>query len=713
MSKRTGKKRRMDFEDILSEVGGFGLYQKLLVVTFMIPSFIVIPWFSMNSIFVNNVPDHWCRVPDLDHYYPNLTTEEYKSMVRPHHHSSCTTWDVDWSAVNWTGVPDPNWKTKECDAGWEYDQTNYDATSVTWWNMVCKDGHYSSLVISLLFVGDVIGTPFYGWLSDKWGRKPTFLFMALIIAVSEIGSVLSPNFVVSLMLRTINGSSMSTVYGVGYIILLELVSPGMRARMNGVATTSWTLGLCLLPLLAYLARSWIKLSIVTSVTSAALLLYWKVLPESPSWLISQERYEEAAEIMVKISKANGKKAHEGGQLLEKIKRFGEKEKAKNSGEVKQSLLDFFRYPTLRKRFLLVTFCWIGNSIPYFGLQFNVRNLAGNEFFNFFLVSLVEIPAHCGTWIFMERVGRRWCSVVAFALSTVACTLPVLMPPEYTSVGVVASLLAKAGTSSAFMTLYQQGPELFPTALRGVGLGMACTIGTGSTLIVPYIIYLDKYGSYIPFLTFAMISLLSCICASFLPETLNKKLPQSVEDAENFQKDAKFCSCGSKYPEEDDEELKVTRTNTWSHRSLSAVDLTSSIHNLCDAEYLKKRNSITSSKSVDVSVIHKHKRNSTSQSEKSTGQPNGNKFLSIESIGQPEKCIGQPNGSICKSSASKSQPEKCIGQPNGSMCQPNGSICESNASRSQPENCIGQQNGSICSASKSQLKTEKYVSRTVN
>ncbi|GFU75577.1 carcinine transporter [Trichonephila clavipes] len=365
------------------------------------------------------------------------------------------------------------------------------------------------------------------------------------------------------------------------IELLELVNPSMRARMNGIATTSWTLGLCLLPAVAYLTRHWVRLSVVTSVTAASLLLYWKILPESPSWLISQERYEEAAQIMAKISKSNGKKAHEGTFLLDKIKRFGEIEKKQKAGELKASPMDFFKYPTLRKRFLLVTICWVGNSIPYFGLQMNVKNLAGNEFFNFFLVSLIEVPAHFSTWLFMERIGRRWCSVCAFTLSTVACTLPVVFPPEYASIGVIASLLAKAGTSSAFMTLYQQGPELFPTSLRGVGLGMACTIGTGSTLIVPYIVYLSKYAFFIPFLTFAVISFMSAICAMFLPETLNKKLPQTVDDAENFQRNEVFCSCSGESIE--DESPKM---NTWSPRTLSAIDL-SKLNDLSDPASLKK------------------------------------------------------------------------------------------------------------------------------
>lgn len=592
----------MDFEDILKDVGGFGLYQKILVIVFLIPSFIVIPWFSMNLIFMSNTPDHWCYVPEV--FRSNLSLELQKQLVRPLHDSSCSMHDVNYSEIIQSGnlTVDYSWPTKACGNGWVYDKEDYDATAVTRWDMVCKDGHFSSLVLSLIFIGDVLGTPFYGFLSDKVGRKPVFLFLALLIAITEIGSVLSPNFVMFLVLRTINGSAMSTIYGVGYIIFLELVNPEIRARMNGLATTSWTIGLCLLPLIAWWTRNWVRLSIVTTSVAASLVLYWKLLPESPSWLISEERYDEAHSIMVKISKMNGKTAHEGNQLKQKIEKLGERIKKQKAGEERHSPMDFFKYPTLRKRFLLVTVCWVGNSIPYFGLQMNVKNLAGSEFFNFFLVSLVEVPSHFATWMFMERIGRRWCSVLAFTVSTTACLMPVVFPSDYALVGVIASLFAKAGTSSAFMTLYQQSPELFPTSLRGVGMGLSSTIGTGSTLLVPYIVYLAKYGSFIPFLVFFIITFLSGICASFLPETLNKKLPQTVTDAENFENNFKFFSCSAGI--EPESNLETVVQNSWTPATLTAADLTSPYKSAITGEpgkdpVLLKRTSISSG--LDIAI----------------------------------------------------------------------------------------------------------------
>ncbi|GIX79671.1 organic cation transporter 1 [Caerostris extrusa] len=224
-------------------------------------------------------------------------------------------------------------------------------------------------------------------------------------------------------------------------------------------------------------------------------------------------------------------------------KLGDYLRNQKSTEEKASPLDFFRYPKLRMRFLLVTICWVSGCLPYYGHQVNTRNLAGNEFLNFLYLSAVEVPATLVSWALMESVGRKWCAIVAFSLATFACLLPVMFPPEIAMIGVIAALLAKAGTSAAYMTVYIQAPELFPTSLRAVGMGMCSTIGSGSTLLAPYIVYLAKFGPNIPFLCFAVIAFLGVLAALFLPETFDQKLPQTVADVEEFVSKRSFFACG--------------------------------------------------------------------------------------------------------------------------------------------------------------------------
>ncbi|KAF8794656.1 Solute carrier family 22 member 3 like protein [Argiope bruennichi] len=131
----------------------------------------------------------------------------------------------------------------------------------------------------------------------------------------------------------------------------------MRTRMNGIVNISWTVGLCFLPLLAYFSRSWVTLGLLTSSVTLIFFLYYTFLPESPRWLVSQERYDEAATILYQIGEKN-KKVVEKNELVQKLQKLGERmKKEKTVDKVENSSLDLLRYPQLRKKFIIITFFW--------------------------------------------------------------------------------------------------------------------------------------------------------------------------------------------------------------------------------------------------------------------------------------------------------------------------------------------------------------------
>ncbi|KFM78100.1 Organic cation transporter 1, partial [Stegodyphus mimosarum] len=528
----------MDFEDILLEVGDYGKYQKNLILIFLVPAASLLPWFSMNIMFMVSAPDHWCYVPEVD--ASNLNISLQRSLISPPESPSCHMHDINYTEYLTAGIYKvPNDTTTiPCSQGWQYDKTYFDSTAVTQWDLVCNDDHYKSFILTMFSVGSIIGTPIYGALSDRIGRKITFFIAILVTAVTAIASILTTNFTAFVVIKTINGSLMPSVFQLPYIIVLEIVSPEMRTRMNGIINSAWTFGLCFVPLLAYLSRSWTILGWVTSSVTLIYLLYWKCLPESPRWLVSQERYEEALVIMHRIAVKNGN-AQDKNVLLQKLQKLGEKIKKEEEDDgMKNSAYDLLKYPQLRKKFIIITFCWVADLMAYYGLQMNVSNLAGNEFINFFLLAVVEFPGYLTSWVFMERFGRRWCSVGGFMLTGLVCMLPSV---EFPYGDVVCSLIGKYFAAATFMATYQQSSELYPTVVRSLGMGLSSTVAFGATLIVPYLVYLSVYGKAIPFLVIGMSCIIAGIMASFLPETLNENLPQTISDAEEFGKRQKFLS----------------------------------------------------------------------------------------------------------------------------------------------------------------------------
>nr|XP_042895621.1 organic cation transporter 1-like isoform X1 [Parasteatoda tepidariorum] len=315
------------------------------------------------------------------------------------------------------------------------------------------------------------------------------------------------------------------------------MAPEKRVLVNVVFNSGWMTGMCILPLAAYLTRSWVLLGIFSSICTASVLLFWKYVPESASWLVSQDRYSDATNVMMLIGKRNGKNIEEK-TLSMKLKNTKEEE----AKEDKSFFSFMLKHPRLRKHFLILTFSWTANTLAYLGFQYNVVHLAGNVFVNYFLLSLVEAPGNALFWYSMEKIGRRWSATIGFFTIALCCLLP-LSGVEYSDVA--SSIIGKLITSGLFMNVDQQGCELFPTVARSLGVGTGKSISMIIVLFTPFVAYLSNYGKIIPFLIIGSVCLLASVLSSFLPETLSKNLPQSYSDAENFGLDQEYFSFNRK------------------------------------------------------------------------------------------------------------------------------------------------------------------------
>lgn len=63
-----------------------------------------------------------------------------------------------------------------------------------------------------------------------------------------------------------------------------------------------------------------------------------------------------------------------------------------------------------------------NILVYYGITLNTANMYGNQFINFCLLSLIELPSSYLCRYLVDKVGRRWTQVGFFFISTICCTL---------------------------------------------------------------------------------------------------------------------------------------------------------------------------------------------------------------------------------------------------------------------------------------------------
>lgn len=199
----------------------------------------------------------------------------------------------------------------------------------------------------------------------------------------------------------------------------------------------YTSGLMLLSGLTYLIRNWRYLSLTTSLPFFLYFFYWFVLPESPRWLLSKGKFEDAARILEKLAEVNRKEFPVGfkQQLKQRmmLKRTRSEESLIRRGPGLRAL---FKTPNMRLKTCLITLNWFANATVYVGLSYYGPALGSNEYVSFFLSSAVELPGALMCWLLIDRWGRRWPLCICMVVSGATCIATVLLPEGSTTISLI-------------------------------------------------------------------------------------------------------------------------------------------------------------------------------------------------------------------------------------------------------------------------------------
>ncbi|KAB7493646.1 Solute carrier family 22 member 3 [Armadillidium nasatum] len=314
---------------LLEHVGGGGKFQLRI---FFIAS-ISGAFFSFNSVsaaFLAASPEFKCNAPTYSSENSYLHIEESSQygngsdIWKP----KCHYFDMsDSNNFSIEDIKDMNNISfhdfeKECES-WSYDDSIYKSTVVTEWDLVCEKRWMMSFVQASYMIGILTGSLVLSELSDTFGRRKVSLLASVGFFLSSLATTFSMNFVMFLVLRFISAFFISGMFIANFVLVMEFCSQEKRSIMGIMYQIFSAISLCILPLIAYYLRNWRSLQLAISIPSAILLLYFKLLPESPRWLFCKGREEEAMEILRKVAEVNKRRLPDKQELeglLSKVKR---------------------------------------------------------------------------------------------------------------------------------------------------------------------------------------------------------------------------------------------------------------------------------------------------------------------------------------------------------------------------------------------------------
>ncbi|XP_010542536.1 PREDICTED: organic cation/carnitine transporter 7-like [Tarenaya hassleriana] len=426
------------------------------------------------------------------------------------------------------------------------------------WNL---SPHEDSFLTSVVFAGMLIGAYSWGIVSDKCGRRKGFLMTAVVTFIAGFLSALAPNYICLLILRFFVGLGL----GGGPVLaswFLEFIPAPNRGTWMAVFSAFWTVGTVFEASLAWLVMpnlGWRWLLALSSVPSSLLLLFYSLTPESPRYLCLRGRKSEALAILEKIARINGAELPPGVLVGEHETGWKEKKSiptestplltdAENGDETSSkrvgSVLTLLS-PKLIKTTLLIWVVFFGNSFAYYGivllttelnngqnrcspLEQVLTNSVDVDYKGVFIASFAEFPGLLVAAAMVDKLGRR----LSMSSTLFMCCFFLLPLVSHQPSGLTTALLfgARVCIMASFTIVYIYAPEIYPTSVRSIGLGMGSSVGRIGGMVCPLVAVGLVQGCHqtASILMFVALILVSCICVCFFPlETSGRNLPDSL------------------------------------------------------------------------------------------------------------------------------------------------------------------------------------------
>ncbi|CAL4083607.1 unnamed protein product, partial [Meganyctiphanes norvegica] len=521
------------FDKALEAAGSWGPWQHRF---FVIAAFsqVFTAMHSVAAVFLSAVPKHWCQVPELHHPNISLSHEEIKNISIPWinaKYSSCDYLNHNYSALashvrnvdsglgfNLNSfMEDDEINTHMSDQtlncqNWIFDTSEFQSTVVSEWSLVCVQRYLGTSVQASYMGGLLVGSLIMGQISDKYGRRKTTMISVSVSMLCAILASIVPAFEAFLALRFIVAAMGAGMMVTNFVLVMELVEPDARSSTGMWYAIPYGLGISTVSMLSYFIRSWRFLQLTLGCTSAILLLYYWLLPESPRWLMSKGRPNEALDVLKRVASGNKRKLPKDEEMLNYLRLGKLKENyfrrrclkgrsflphrpdtketpSEGSGflGMLRSQLSLVRTPIMRRRCLISFFIWFVGSTTYYGLTFSGGNIKANLFLMVFISGVVEVPACIISPWMLRRIGRRATMCILFIGSGSACLLILAVPVERVMINLILANVGKFFISAAFQMSYIYTSELTPTGVRNIAVGTSSMWARVGTILSPFIV----------------------------------------------------------------------------------------------------------------------------------------------------------------------------------------------------------------------------------
>ena len=379
-----------------------------------------------------------------------------------------------------------------------------------------------ALIAASAIFGALIGATLGGRLTDKYGRKAMYLLDLACFVAFAIGAALAWDPWSLIAFRFLLGLGIGADYPISATLVAEFSSSKGRGAHSGSLGAMWFVG----ALAAYVTgilleplgpNSWRYMFLVGAVFAIIVLILRRTLPESPRWLASVGREEDAQKIMRELT----------GHNVEIP-----------TGRIKRQPISALFNEKYRRITIFVTGFWTCYAIAYYGITIYTPTILdefnedGSRSVAYLGAGVVALVGLIGAFIGLnlaDRWGRRPLIITSF--SGLAAALLILTLSPAPGLGFLVTLFSVAvlfANMGGGILNFVYPTELYPTGIRATGMGFATSVSRIGSLLGVLVFpgMIAAWGQQVALGFFFAIAVLALvICLILAPETNGRTLEE--------------------------------------------------------------------------------------------------------------------------------------------------------------------------------------------
>ncbi|KAL1129933.1 hypothetical protein AAG570_012877 [Ranatra chinensis] len=408
--------------------------------------------------------------------------------------------------------------------------------------------YQQALTTTIVFLGMMLSSTFWGHVSDRYGRKQALSLCAVLLFYYAIMSSFAPSYAWILILRGLVGFAIGCVPQ-SVTLYAEFLPSKQRAKCVVLLDCFWALGACFEVVLALLVMPTLGWQWLLALSTAPLLAFACIcpwLPESARYHVMSGQPDKALETLQAVA-ADNNKPMLLGRLVVDDSILTERGRARD-----------LLIPQLRVTSLLLWLIWTVSAFCYYGVVLmttellqpsstrcisgqetvlkpvdtcnaDCRQLSTQDYMDLLWTTLAEFPGIFATIIVIEKFGRKRTMAVQFVIFAICVSFLFICTKNRTFL-TITLFMARGIIAGVFQAAYVYTPEVYPTALRSVGVGTCSAMARLGAMVTPYIAQVLLQSSLaLALVVYGSAALLSAIACSLLPiETKGKEMKEGYQ-----------------------------------------------------------------------------------------------------------------------------------------------------------------------------------------